>query len=249
VDERLQRPLREAWVKGHVDRFDPNAVGTITVSSRKGGGYVIIDGQHRHALILAMGWGDQLVPCVVLRGLSFQQEAQLFVDLNGERTQPQSIDIFIQRVNAKDPAAVEIVGIAAELGLTIGRGNHSGNIQATSSLDRVFSGDRRTGPGRNPKVLRDVLWTVVKAWGADAGNFNGAIMQGLGCVYLRDGAIIERGDMAIALANHGTAARLVGKARTARDGHGGTLARAIAGAATDIYNRKRRINKLTSWWT
>lgn len=252
VDTRLQRPLRMGWVTAHAPIFNPDHFRPLEVSKRPGVDrrkvYIVLDGQHRLALLDAIGYQDQLVLCNVHLGLTFEQEAALFIGTN-DAVKPQFLDVFAQRVNAKEEVAVAITGIAKEFGLVIGRGNTDRTIQAARSLQKVYLGDRGQGTGKNPKALRDTLWTIIAAWGEAPEAFHGAVLEGVGKMFLRDAALVDRDDLAAVLARSGSISRLIGRARDARDTHAIELARAVAGVATDLYNRKRRVNKLPSWWS
>jgi hypothetical protein len=247
VDERIQRPLNQNWIKRTAPNFDPDALGALEISLRKDGRYVIVDGQHRKAMLETLGYLDQLAPCLVHRGLTFEQEAKLFVNKNTMR-RPELLDFYLQRLNAKEELAVAIHEIVSEFGLTIGRGNNDKNIQAIKAVQVTYLGDRGKGSGRNPKALRDTLWTLIAAWGSASEVFTGDVLEGLGLMFLRDNTTIDRKLLAEKLAKQGSVSRIIGRAKMAKETHGGSVARNVAGVATELYNRGHRVNKLSSWW-
>lgn len=83
VDPAYQRALVKAAVqKNAVDEFyNSNAMRPLTVSLRTDGLYWILDGHHRHAITVQRGIEKYLV-CEVIKGLTKQQEAAVFLLLN-----------------------------------------------------------------------------------------------------------------------------------------------------------------------
>ncbi len=82
-----------------------------------------------------------------------------------------------------------------------------------------------------------------------SSNFCGAIIEGIGLVKLRYGQHAENNMLAKRLARcSGGASGLLGKARGSREIHGGPVARNVAAVVVDLYNRRKRGNKLESWW-
>lgn len=246
IDERIQRPLNKVWVEREAERFNPDAFGTLIVSRRRDGRYVVIDGQHRSALYEHMGYVDQLLPCTVLTGLSFEQEARLFNVLNVQRRTVQYIDRFRNDVNAKEPVALAVRDICKEFNLTIGRGTQDRNIQAAAALVSVYQGNQR-GSGRNPIALRRALMTLKAAWGDGWETWNGSIIEGVGLCFLRFDNKIDPAELATKLAKHGSVAKLLGRARDWRAVHGRGIATAVAAVVTDLYNVGRRVSRLEGW--
>lgn len=247
IDERIQRPLNKTWVDREAERFNPDAFGTLIVSRRKDGRYIVLDGQHRAALMDHLGYGDQLVPCTVLTGLSFEEEARLFNVLNVQRRAVQYIDRFRNDVNAKDPVALAVRDIAKEFTLTIGRGTADRNIQAALALVKVYEGDKGAGSGRNPIALRRTLMTLKAAWGDGWETWNGSVIEGVGLCFLRYDNAIDPAELATKLAKQGSIAKLLGRARDWKAVHGRGIATAVAAVVTDLYNVGRRTSKLEGW--
>jgi hypothetical protein len=81
VSPVAQRQVNQARVDYIAANFDPEQIGTPTVSERDGA-FFVIDGQHRIEALKAIGWGDQSVQCWTYTGLTEQEEADKFDRLN-----------------------------------------------------------------------------------------------------------------------------------------------------------------------
>ena len=80
VDDRYQRPLKNR-VNQIVKNYDPMLVGTIVVSRRKDGLY-IVDGQHRVAALLDLFGDEAEVDAQIYYNLTVEEEADLFLRIN-----------------------------------------------------------------------------------------------------------------------------------------------------------------------
>ena len=106
VDRSIQRALNARWASKISGKFNPDSVGALTISVRKDGSQVVIDGQHRTAAALSAGYTGKL-PAVAYSGLSREEEAALFITLNStQKVMP--IDRFLVRTVEKDKAAVAL---------------------------------------------------------------------------------------------------------------------------------------------
>ena len=63
--------------------FNPKLLGVLTASEREDGERVLIDGQHRLATVMEVE-AITYVNCLMFRGLTPQDEARMFVELNDE---------------------------------------------------------------------------------------------------------------------------------------------------------------------
>lgn len=73
----------------------------------RGGRYYVMDGQRRVALAKLIGSVDY-IPCILFKGLTRDQEAETFEDINLNRTRVNSIEIFHSRVNRKEHEAMNL---------------------------------------------------------------------------------------------------------------------------------------------
>ncbi|MFY0619046.1 ParB N-terminal domain-containing protein [Shimia sp.] len=117
IDRRYQRKVSDTslqQVRKIIRTFNWRRFGALSVVANDGN-LAVIDGQHR--LIAAKAIGATAVPCVVSEGGLIDQ-ANDFVGINTSRTNVAAIDRFRARVTAKDPVAIEVAEILAELDIS-----------------------------------------------------------------------------------------------------------------------------------
>lgn len=142
VDHRYQRELDVKRVESIARKWDWSLLGVPVVSKRSDGSHIRLDGQHRLAACIAAGHGDVSVMMQVHEGLSVQEEAALFLQLNGEmggsRKAVGKIDRFKARIVAKEPTALEIQGILHASGCKVARSQQRGGIMAVEAVERAY---------------------------------------------------------------------------------------------------------------
>lgn len=166
VDHRYQRAESPSMVKRIVENFNRDAFGVVTVSWRVDDTLAVIDGQNRLAAWKQL-FDAKKVPCVVLVGLTLQQEADIFWHLNGRRNQPRPIDNFKAAVVAQQPTALAILALLHKYGLDIDWDRHGVNsrVVAVGALVAIYGDD-----GGN---LDAVLRILTGAWkGVDSSLSN-----------------------------------------------------------------------------
>lgn len=248
VDPRAQRLLRRVWVKRHVAQFDANQIGTVVIS-RRNGSLWIIDGQHRIELLRSVGWGDQAVYCETFQGLTIQEEAALFLKRN-DKISVRTFDKFQVSLTEQDETACAIARIVGAAGLSIAEGNRDGSISAVSALLHLYGGAGVSSEQDGAAALRKTLQTINAAWGNQAANFQGQVMEGIGLIHLRYGSKVDQGALVGTLSKvGGGAVGLLGQAKGLRETHGGSLPYSVGAAIVLRYNRGRRAGKLDSWWS
>ena len=188
VDRTYQRPINTRRVTYMVARFDPDAFGTVTLSRREGNDDYVLDGQHRLALMEALGWSDQSVPALVYTGLSHEEEARIFRLMNGESTAPRAFDLFRARITEGEEIAVAIVEILQSLGLALRLDVAQNGLSATSSLEQVYANG-------GPVALSSALRTIKAGWAKVDGTkvviFNSEVIKALGVLFARYHSIID----------------------------------------------------------
>ena len=116
-----QRPTSDAQVESIVRKFDETKLGTLTVSHRDGR-YHIIDGAHRSKALRKLGYTH--APCVVLNGLTFEQEAEYFRNQNQDRRLIKPLEFFKAGLVSGDEQCVRINRLVRSNGFNIGSGNN-----------------------------------------------------------------------------------------------------------------------------
>ncbi len=242
------RPVDHGWVTQRVAVFDPNALGTLSVSVRTDGTTIILDGQNRAELCRRAGWGDQRVLCRIYTGLTLQQEAGLFRALNDNR-RVRTIYKFLARVTEGELGAVAINTVVQQLGWKISDQAGPTHITAVVSLERIYVGDRRQNKGvPDLGAVVTTLNVVTEAWGHRSEAVNGQVLIGVGQVIGRYGEAIAVPELVKRLSTYpGGPTGLLGDARGLQRYQGGSVANSISDVIVKRYNERRRTNKLPDW--
>lgn len=247
IDPAAQRKLSMQWVNDHVERFDVEQLGYIVVNRRADGKWYVVDGQHRVALMRAVGWGDQKIHAELFEGLDQRQEAELF-NARNDRRAVRRFDHFRISVTAGDARAVDITQIVASVGLVITDQQTDGGISAVDKLERIYDGGGITSVKEGRIALQRTLSTIKHAWGTSPVGFNGALLHGIGLVQLRYNGAIDQKALATKLApTKGGAPGLLGNARALREISGRPVHHCVASLVVDLYNKGRRIGSLDDW--
>jgi hypothetical protein len=239
VSPLAQRDLNQARVDRLAADFDLEQIGTPTVNER-GGHYFIIDGQHRIAALIEMGWEDQQIQCWTYVGLSEEDEAEKFLKLN-DVLAVKALAKFKIGVQAGRLVETDIDRIARAQGLKVTADKDEGSIRAVGTLRRIYD---RGGPA----VLSRTLRIVRDAYGSP--GLEAPVIDGIGLLCGRYNGVLED-DVAIPrLANtHGGVNGLLGRAEVTRKATGNPRSHCVAAAAVDIINGGLRGKaKLPSWW-
>lgn len=97
VDSTYQRPADNKRVDKIANNWDDMKANLIHVSHRADG-YYVIDGNHTRLAFMKVG-GEQM-PCRVYEGLSVEEEARLFYELNNSQKKPTYNEVLKAKVAA-----------------------------------------------------------------------------------------------------------------------------------------------------
>lgn len=238
VNAAAQREFSEPWAEHILKNFDIDKLQYPTVNQRDGI-YYVIDGQHSiHAYKMWLTqWEDQTIQCMVHKGLTEAQEAELFLSLNNKK-QVSVFDKFRVGVNAGRPEECDIDRIVRANGGVITR-NRSlpGAISAVAALRTIYRDCGAEILGATVRIIRD-------AYG-DAG-YESAILRGIAGVLNRF-PTTDRVRLQLALHDaHAGSKGLLNSAAALRKQVGGTQVDAVAQAIVKIYNRSKG-SKLPVW--
>lgn len=78
----IQRDRREHWVAELKAEYNPLGIGVLTAFEETSGQLLIVDGAHRHTMLLELGLEDMSVPVNVYSDLTIEDEASIFRMLN-----------------------------------------------------------------------------------------------------------------------------------------------------------------------
>lgn len=173
VDELYQRYLDTARVNKIVRKFDPNLVNPIKVSFRDGK-YWVIDGHHTLAALKARNKNNDLpVDCKVFYGMTWLDEANLFIQQNGISRAVKINDKLRAMMNSGDPDVTKMVKLAEKVGFIIDfKGSKGDNkIIALSTLMRAYS-------ALSNEEYVEYLSLIKDTWDGTSESLSREILQG-----------------------------------------------------------------------
>jgi hypothetical protein len=132
IDDRYQRTTSDARVAKMAKNFNPTQLGLLQVSMRADNVFAIVDGGHRAALLRKKGLTHAL--CQVHIGLTVEQEALLFSELNSKAVKPSGIRNFVALRFGGDRLVLDIHLICAGLGWKVADENKIGTLRSVTSL-------------------------------------------------------------------------------------------------------------------
>ena len=186
---KYNRPINKKKVERIVENFREDEVRPVIVSRHKDGSLTILDGQHT-AKALSIIYGDDcLVWCDVREGLSYEEEANLFVRLNSDSTQLGKPDEIRGRIESNDEDAVMFKKHVEAAGYTLLGGSNP--LTAISTAYKIYS-EKCCGGA----FLTNLLSTVDQIWPDNPNATNAVILKGVRnlLVYNKDQGI-DRGNM------------------------------------------------------
>lgn len=228
TDPQYQREVNEARAAAMAEHFDHSLVGVVVLAEREDGSLVIVDGQHRWTAAKMAGLGDQKFLAEVHEGLTLEEEARLFLRLNGTRSAVGAYPKFRARVVSKEETAVAITNIARKLGLSISTSKSKNTVAAVDALDAVH----RLGN-------LDATLRVAKLWGDGRSEFfDGPLLKGISS-FLRSYPQVSTMDLAEKLGPH-TAEKMKNRFLRTKESVGVSMPLAACIVLREVFNTKRR---------
>lgn len=243
-DQTYQRDLRTNFAQEIAAQWDTMALGLPLVSRRKDGTMYVVNGQHRVAAASLLGLPS--VVCMIVTGLSQEQEAEL--RLHGNVQLPEnSLERFKAKVAARQQAALEIIAICEQFETIINPSpSYSGGINAIAAVERIYHQDRGVTLVRVFEMLKD-------AFGQVGGTYTTSPLLKAIAWFLRvHGSEFNRARFVERLQVVGPAG-LERMARNTRAAMGGSLWMNYYRALVELYNEKlgegSRLEWKTGGWT
>jgi hypothetical protein len=233
ADPAYQRDAEAKRVARMAAEFDQRLVGVLEVSKRPDSRFAILDGQHRHAAVLQVQGADALLVCQVYEGLTEQDEARLFREINARRKALNFWDRWKSRRASGDERVLAIEEVLASHGLQVHPSAVDGNISATAALEVIVDQIGELW------LLDSVVVVLLAAFGRRREAFDSVIMAGLAFVLAayppdeldRDRLVRQLSELPVR--------QLRAKAAAMREMHRGRQSRLCAAVIVEQYNRGR----------
>lgn len=168
--EGYQRVLNMVNVRKIARNFDIAKVGVLVVSKRSDDTYAVLDGQHRLSAMRMIG--KSAANCIVLEGMTVQEEADFFRRQNENKQSLRVTDTFNASIWAEDEESLRIKELVSKYGFRFGKSGSPMCICAIAALQKIvqifdFS------------ALECVLASIAATWPADATILRREMLAGL----------------------------------------------------------------------
>jgi hypothetical protein len=153
IPTNYQRLTSPKHVSNIVKHFNEAKLNLLTISLREGK-YYIIDGLHRAEALRALRYTH--APCIVLTGMTYEQEADFFRRQNELKRIITTFDDFKAGMEAKDEVCINITKILKNNGFQIGRGGFY-KINSIRALYNIVN-------DYGYAILDDTLFLLANTW-------------------------------------------------------------------------------------
>lgn len=255
IDRRVQRAgINRAKIDHMVKYFNANSLGLVHVSRRRTEKGVLVenvllDGQHRHETVRIVTDGTGKLWCRVFVGLTLDQEAQMFLDLN-RTTAPTRIDKFNvlrHTSSVEGRVAQEIADICTGYGLTVSKTSGPGHINCVHVLTKMYTLSELKD--RSPNLVHLTILSITKAWGVNnRENVVGAIVEGIGAIFDVHGSDLDLDRLInVMRETEGGPVGLLARATQVAAMRQGKRSMAVAELLMEAYNKNLRNRSLGPW--
>lgn len=245
IDPRVQRgSVEQTHVNDIVQKWDPLALGTITVSLRGNGDRVVIDGAHRSEAARQIGYTRKM-DCCQYTGLDLPTEAAMFLSLNNTK-RLNVLDSFRVRQVQGDKIALGMKEVLDKYGWRAAGDGNSFNLAAITSFEKVYLGSGVRQVEHGPELASMVLHVITEAWEGDVTSPHAIILGSLGKFLGYYGAEVDIDKTIKVLGCRKPRTLLADISGMAEVAH---VAKVQAGAAVlvGLHNTGRRKNVLDPW--
>lgn len=246
IDPEVQRyQLDMRKVERFKKKYNPLALGIVTVSRRNQITEVILDGWHRWQLQKEVTSNQGSLLCLVFEDLTPAEESILFLALN-DGNKPNLLEKFRQELRSDDEEAVGINAIVRSLGLSVEPGGAQGTLQCVGALRQIWR--QSVQHEYEPNLLDLSLRSVTHAWGTENAALQGILIHGVAMFLAKHGDKIDWDAFVLRLKEYpGGPLGLLTKARANADTRGSRMPHSVADLLTDWYSKKRGNRKLPAW--
>ena len=190
-----QRPVKEAVVKRLIREWDPTLLNPLVVSYRDGR-YYLVDGQHRACVLRLKNDGKDLATlCQVYRGLTYEQEAELYYKLDrakGHLRLSHATKALLE--SGSNPEIVEVNRLLGEAGFIWALDKPTGKDFEIASTRTVINAYRLLGG----TAFSRMLLLLAKTWHGAPSSLKSYMLSGMALFVktyeteLKDATFIKR---------------------------------------------------------
>ena len=158
-----QRPLNLERVEEMAQDFRPVRMTLLTVSRRENGDCVVVQGQHRWHMMVALLGLDGLVECRVWEGLTLAEEAELFADEDETRRSTIPLDRYKAHLVAEHADALALRDLLERRGWQLLRGSATSTTKTLACTGQIREIVDRRGIEQFEQILiilEEAGWTI-----------------------------------------------------------------------------------------
>lgn len=175
IDTTYQRHTDEAHLNKLIKNWVDNYSGCLEVNHRNDDVYAVFDGGHRTKAAKTRFGDDHMLLCKVFSGLTVEEEADLFTELNKIRKPIKVIDLAKSGMKAEDPQWLQIA-------------NALNSFQLVWSVEGRVSGDRAINcwaalrgahSHGGVAMVEQTLRLLTSIWNGDPTSLEGVWVSGM----------------------------------------------------------------------
>jgi len=235
-DPRYQRNIDSKRIKQITKHWDDDLVNPPKVSLRADGNYYVFNGQHTLAA-WKKKYGNRMILCKVYRGLTEQEEKDLFVKQEGFSKAVNKADKLRAEYNSGTEDVVDMVRCAALAGCIIdfetAASNAKNRINAVVTAYNVYKTIGRDGFINVVDILR-------RSFFGEQSAFNDGFLKGMCYLYKYHSAQFGVSKMVNALSQNA-----VDYYRQQATKYTGSAAVRHARVFAEQYNKRKKTEKIT----
>ena len=176
VDHNYQRPLTESRVSKICAAFVPQYMDPLKVCKRSDGGYFVIDGQHRLAVLRRIG--QTMAPCLISATNETFDEVECFLIGNTSRTALKPTDIFRAKYYQDDVTTIAIEKMLNAYGYTL-LASQSKSIEDRLRLLRCTEAVTSIYREKGPVVCDRLFRLTSRIWHGELGQLERDLLVGI----------------------------------------------------------------------
>ena len=190
-----QRPVKDADVNRLLREWDPCLLDPLVVSYRDGN-YYLVDGQHRACVLRQKNDGkDVAALCHVYRGLTYEQEAELYYKLDrakGHLRLPHATKALLE--SGSSPELIEVNQLLEDAGFIWALDKPTGKDFEIGSTRTVINAYRLLGGA----AFSRMLYLLAETWHGQPVSLKSFMLSGMALFVktyeteLKDAAFIKR---------------------------------------------------------